>query len=206
MESNYFLNLRDIALYSRQKIKKNIIYRSSDLSAYVNDPVLSQWFHEKGIKSIIDLRNRKEILKRRYPKELLKLINYKNMKLVSDETDERIQGRNSVEFYKWVLENEGDRIRELFEFFIDKDNYPLVIHCLVGMDRTGIIIALIHMLIRTPWKQIKEDFMASGSNMKKELIEFIYNSINDSGGINLFLESIGLSRENQKKIIEYISL
>ncbi|MHA2073982.1 MAG: tyrosine-protein phosphatase, partial [Candidatus Hodarchaeales archaeon] len=144
MESDYFLNLRDIAIYSKHKIKANMIYRSSDLSAYANDPVLYQWFHEKGIKTIIDLRNRKEILRRSYPREILKVINYRNDKLVSDETDERIQGRNRVEFYKWVLENEGERIREVLEILIDEDNYPLVIHCLVGMDRTGIIIALIH--------------------------------------------------------------
>jgi protein tyrosine/serine phosphatase len=74
------------------------------------------------------------------------------------------------------------------------------------MDRTGIIIALIHMIIRTPWEQIKDDFMASGPNMKKELIDFIYKSINDFGGIKRYLENIGLSRDNQRKIYDNLSL
>ena len=80
-----FRNLRDVSQYSKPIIKSNMLFRSSDLSAYENDPLLRNWSDDQGIKTIIDLRNIIDINKRTYSPKILKNIMYRNIKLVSDE-------------------------------------------------------------------------------------------------------------------------
>ncbi|MHA1975746.1 MAG: tyrosine-protein phosphatase [Candidatus Hodarchaeales archaeon] len=196
-----FRNLRDVSQYSKPNIKSDMLFRSSDLSAYENDPLLSQWLNQHRITTIIDLRNRRDIIRRTYSSNVLKIINYRNIALVSEETEARIVGRDNIEYYSWVLMNEDENIKEIFTILSEKKNYPLIIHCHVGMDRTGIVFALIHLLLDSPGEKMIDDYLASGSNMKLELITRILQIIDDHGGIVQYLRTIGISTELQTQII-----
>ncbi|MHA1993960.1 MAG: tyrosine-protein phosphatase [Candidatus Hodarchaeales archaeon] len=200
-----FRNLRDVSQYSKPIIKSNMLFRSSDLSAYENDPLLRNWFDDQGIKTIIDLRNIIDINRRTYSPKILKNIVYRNIKLVPDEIDARMDGRDNIKYYSWVLKNEGDRLKELFTILSEKENYPIIIHCLIGMDRTGIIFALIHLLLDSPREKIIEDYLVSGSNMKHELIEKILDIVHDFGGISQYLSKIGISMDFQSQIIRNLT-
>ena len=196
-----FRNLRDVSQYSLPRIKSNMLFRSSDLSAYETDPSLKKWLDREGIKTMIDLRNKRDIQRRTYSKEILRGINYINLVLVSEETETRIIGRDNTEYYSWVLNNESKNLKLLFAILSEKKNFPLVIHCHVGMDRTGIVLALIHLLLDSSIEKITTDYLASGLNMKRKLIELILQNVEDQGGIREYLNKNGISYNIQNRIV-----
>ncbi len=196
-----FRNLRDIVQYSNPNVRSSLLFRSSDLSAYENDPMLSSWLREQGIKTIIDLRNNGDIMRRTYSQRILRNINYYNIKLVSKETETQFIGRDNAEYYSWVLESEGDKLKAIFLLLSIKNSFPLVIHCHIGMDRTGIVLALIHLLLNSSREKIIEDYLASGPNMKQELIDLILRSVDNYGGIGQYLNRIGITNSFQAKIL-----
>ncbi len=200
-----FRNLRDITQYSGSNIKSNMLFRSSDLSAYEKDPLLTKWFDQQGIKTIIDLRNRKDIMRRTYSPNILRHINYINLILVSEETENKIIGRDNTEYYTWVLTHERENLKELFTILANKENYPLIIHCHVGMDRTGIVLALIHLLLDSSRENIIKDYLASGPNMKQYLINLILQITDNNGGITHYLKELDISEKIQHQIIRNLT-
>ncbi|KAI9140852.1 protein-tyrosine phosphatase-like protein [Paraphysoderma sedebokerense] len=52
--------------------------------------------------------------------------------------------------------------------FTDFENYPILIHCTQGKDRTGIIIALLLDICHVPSDLIIQDYVVSSSELKVE--------------------------------------
>jgi len=59
-------------------------------------------------------------------------------------------------------------IREVFDILADPLNYPVLIHCTQGKDRTGLIIALVLLLLGAPADAIKHDYVLSESELLPE--------------------------------------
>ncbi|MFW9856472.1 MAG: tyrosine-protein phosphatase, partial [Candidatus Thorarchaeota archaeon] len=206
-QRDYFWNLRDIARLTPTTLKINQIYRSATLHNYVNDDYFNKWVDEKGIKSIVDLRSEKEVLESPYVGNLPNKISYYNMPffpVVSDDQTERIEASKKqeslIEAYRWALEQKSDQIRAIFRFLSLSTNYPLVIHCYAGKDRTGIIVALIHLLLGTRKTLIIQDYLISSTNANRDAISFLIDFIEDKGGIEKYLTFIGISGDEQKEI------
>ncbi len=152
------LNFRDaggFVLPDRRQIRKGLLYRSGQFEKASKadiDMVL-----KLGIKTLIDLRPEKEWLK--MPDEL------KNLRQVHLETDitretmQRLQPylnkRNVQKEIVEVMESiYGDlvnwiapHLKPLFTELAHEENYPIVIHCRGGKDRTGVVIATIQSLL-----------------------------------------------------------
>jgi len=109
------------------------------------------------------------------------------------------------ESYIWALENRGKEIKRIFDVLTNKDHYPIVIHCYAGKDRTGIIIALIHLLIGTSRDSIKQDYIISSTENKISDIQAIMTYVDNKGGINNYLENIGTSKHSQEKILQSLT-
>lgn len=45
-------------------------------------------------------------------------------------------------------------------------NYPILVHCTQGKDRTGLLIALVLFLLHVPIKAIEYDYLLSESELK----------------------------------------
>ena len=48
--------------------------------------------------------------------------------------------------YKTLLEDSKRGLARAMRVFADGENYPVLVHCIHGKDRTGIVIALLLML------------------------------------------------------------
>ena len=54
-----------------------------------------------------------------------------------------------------------EQIRNIFEFLADKDNYPVIYHCNIGTDRTGLIAILVNGLLGVTEADLYRDYLFS---------------------------------------------
>ena len=54
---------------------------------------------------------------------------------------------------------------EIIDILLSPDSGSIMIHCQAGKDRTGILVALIHLLAGTEKKKIVEDFLRSNDEL-----------------------------------------
>jgi hypothetical protein len=95
--------------------------------------------------------------------------------------------------YRFFIMGCKSQIREAMEAILETRNGAVAIHCFAGKDRTGIFISLLHLLIDTPPEIIKCDYLASEYDMKLSRLEQTLNIIQETGGIEEYLKSCGLT-------------
>ncbi len=66
------------------------------------------------------------------------------------------------------LDSSGREIRQIFEILAEPSNYPVMIHCTQGKDRTGLIVLLVLLLLDVPIKAITHDYTLSEAELLPE--------------------------------------
>ena len=73
-----------------------------------------------------------------------------------------------ISYYSVPLESGGniillnrDSLKDIFEIFGDESNYPIVFHCSIGTDRTGMVAFLINGLLGVSEDDLYRDFLFS---------------------------------------------
>lgn len=139
---------------------------------------------------------------------------------------EVMQPRGLIGLGKDSLDHARDEIREMLEVMAESKNYPLMIHCTQGKDRTGLSIMLLLLLLDTPLQAISADYLASERELLPEkesrMVEIsevglgeefagcppafvaeLRNHINETyGDLQGYLKQIGVDRLMQEKIVE----
>ena len=170
IDMDNILNFRDLGGYTTtddRQLKWGYIYRSGHLS---NSNLFDQEKLKRlGIKTIIDFRSEKDrkahpyfinIQKINIPIESGDFSNIKDILIKENftrsETILYIQ-----KSYKEIVENDKDKYAEMFDVFLDKNNYPILISSHLGKDRAGIASALLLYALGVPEFTIEEDYLAS---------------------------------------------
>lgn len=75
---------------------------------------------------------------------------------------------DTVTYYSCPMEWDGDmlydnkeQVLRVFEILSDENNYPLIFHCNIGTDRTGMISFLVNALLGVPEDELIKDYMFS---------------------------------------------
>ena len=76
--------------------------------------------------------------------------------------------RGLIGLGKDSLDHSTSELREIFTLLADSSNYPTVIHCTQGKDRTGLVVILILLLLDVPVRSISADYMASENELVSE--------------------------------------
>jgi protein tyrosine/serine phosphatase len=195
---DFFWNFRDVSKFN-SKLKKGIIYRSSALCLYKNEPSLESNLQSKNIETIVDLRADRELKDFNYDEE--QKDNYKIIHAPFDPWNQSIEFQN--------VHNTGTNAEIAYHFFsIEcKPSIKLVveavinskgaidIHCHAGKDRTGIIITLFHLLSEANKEIILLDYLASEMDTKEHYIQILLDAISEKGGIVEYLKSCQISNE-----------
>lgn len=131
---------------------------------------------EIGLTSVLDLRSSLEVENQGIGLLAESDINYHNVSFIaggSREEDERLFGQitNMGQFYlHLVRESEfGGRIVRALELIADPDNHPLVFHCAIGKDRTGILAAVLLSVLGVKDEVIIKDYSLSTPYMEQLL-------------------------------------
>lgn len=116
-------------------------------------------------------------------------------------------------------------VKAVFDLLSNEENYPVLVHCTQGKDRTGLVTLLVLLLLHVDVGDIECDYIKSDEELKaeralrledirsiglpdsfadcdpawtKQVTEFITT---EHGGIESYLEHCGVAREQQLKII-----
>lgn len=70
-------------------------------------------------------------------------------------------------FYAAILDKSKESIAKAMRVFVDPCNFPILIHCVHGKDRTGLIVMLLLSLCGVPKVPIMTDYAESDRQLKK---------------------------------------
>ena len=79
--------------------------------------------------------------------------------------DPRIMGY--LKLYKIILERSKSNLAAALRLLICDDHMPVLIHCIHGKDRTGLVVMLIYLLCGVPHDVIVRDYAQSESLLKE---------------------------------------
>ncbi|OLN84476.1 Tyrosine-protein phosphatase [Colletotrichum chlorophyti] len=127
-----------------------------------------------------------------------------------------------------TLDQSGSEIAKALSVFIGPSATPTLVHCTQGKDRTGLIIALVLMILDVPLEAIEHDYMLTSGALESEreerlaeireigLTEDWYETAPDMivrtarhleevhGGIQGYLDKIGFDQEDRQKLRELL--
>ncbi|WP_412855643.1 tyrosine-protein phosphatase [Bacillus sp. 179-C3.3 HS] len=158
-------------------IKRGMIYRSANLSRLTKQDVAK--FTNLGIQTICDLRTTSE--RKSHPP---KLKNHDKIIHIPMQPDSIMpskwamfrmlttEGRSlsftpiMKDLYQSMLHERKKQIQQLFTLLSDEKNYPLMLHCTSGKDRTGFLSALIQLALGVPIRTVLSEYMRSNEGVQ----------------------------------------
>ncbi|KAL6871669.1 protein-tyrosine phosphatase-like protein [Trichoderma longibrachiatum] len=262
-------NFRDVGKTVNQFLNKRIIreglfFRSGRLDdATTTDKEL---LHDQlGIKTIVDLRTKTEILKqirkhrrsaeddeipgvkyhgikingRAFEWHLLSLLSWWDffkvifffvfqyrIEAIRVLSRQVMLPRGLVRLGLDTLDHCGPELREALSFYTSPQTLPCIIHCTQGKDRTGLICALVLMILDIPLAAIEHDYFLTDDALRptrpqmlveireigltdewagtaRDMISSIERHIKDNyGGLDNYLDSIGFEQQQRAKVRE----
>ncbi len=193
-------NTRDAGGYSTSDghiMPRGMVYRSAKLNRLTDAGADS--YRELGINTVIDFCNRLtpwplfggDV----WSVQLASSVHGCPMSFSKDGPRE--------EFYTRGVCDNAASYREAFELLADSNNYPVLYHCAAGTDRTGVMSALLLELLGVPRETIIVDFELSAQvDLPGSLpaLKKLHAEIDASGGIESYLQSLGVTSEIQQRI------
>lgn len=235
-------NFRDFGGYYNENNRQTQwgkLYRSSSLSyATTMD---RKFLNALGIKTVIDFSTDNETYRHR-TKHILNLPlreNPRSTVFFSDKILSKQMRKNDViiaqqDNLSFVMEHNADYFEQMFDILTDKTNYPVVICCALGKDKTGVASALVLSALGIGREQIISDFLLSNQlidydiflpntevyfsdydvqetmtamlSAHQEVITYILDRINKQyGSMNKFLENeVKLTSRKKEKLKEML--
>ena len=171
------LNFRDIGgivADGDKMIRDGIIFRSANPDSLNGEDI--EKLHLLHIRTIIDLRAPGERNKNRriienidvlsLPLDFQKRTTELLKPFLRKKNSEALISDISNSLYLEILDATRDVFRQIIEVLLIPERCPVLIHCQVGKDRTGIICALILNALGVERQLIVDDFMKSNEALR----------------------------------------
>lgn len=195
-------NFRDMGGYRTadgQQTRWHVLYRSSELAKLTADDCDA--FARLGIGTVIDLRNRLspaplfggDVQCVHDCAEVIGL----PMLIVKDDHD--------VARYALTVQAYQEQFRRVFDMLADAERYPMLIHCAAGKDRTGIVMALLLSMLGVDRETVMEEYELSArfyDDLPVQRMAYLLAEVERAGGIEGYLESLGITAQTQQRIQE----
>jgi protein-tyrosine phosphatase len=169
------LNFRDLGGLRTGKgrtVAQQRVFRSAEFCSMTRND-FDRLTGEIGLNTVIDLRSGQERENQGMGLLAEAQIQIYNISLLTRgnniNTDEKHYSEfaNMGEFYIYLTSNEhfSRRLIEALEIIAVPENYPLVFHCAVGKDRTGLLAAVLLSTLGVRDEDIIEDYAMSAPHM-----------------------------------------
>ncbi|MFX0100446.1 MAG: tyrosine-protein phosphatase [Candidatus Hodarchaeota archaeon] len=177
----------------------NSIFRSMVPQMHEKKPQYLEWLKRNDIRTFIDLRRQREIdLRPTDPKFAEKA--GLEIKYMSLNFPPGVENTVDAPAYVRILVYEPlkEIIAKIFRVFKDAPG-GILFHCNAGRDRTGVIAALVQLLMGVPEARIENDYIIAHDTNPVH-IKNVLKYIKDFGGIEEFLVSCGFSLDEQSAL------
>lgn len=209
-------HFRDIGGYRSsdgRRVKWNTFFRGDKLSDLTDEDI--EYFKELGIKTILDLRSKKEVNSSPDPVvDGVKYINLSGIPELDDTKDDFdmlsiFNKKSLVDFdgedflikgYKSMVFN-NSAYKELVDCMENEERLPIIFHCSAGKDRTGFGAALILSILGVPEEKIIEDYLSSNI-YRKSINDKIIESVKKLTDNPKHIELLRLMLEVKREFIE----
>ena len=174
------------------------------------------YMREYGLKTVIDLRSKDEILRIPSPYTDVRGVDYRNIALLPEPViDNAIMTAPFKELYILFAERGRKKIGKVFTVMAKSPGVCLF-HCHAGKDRTGIIAALLLMLAGVPNEDVVADYETSGTyylskitgaagdyhlSKAETILHFIKHIEKKYGGANEYLKSAGVTENDINSLL-----
>ncbi|WP_321478860.1 tyrosine-protein phosphatase [uncultured Bacteroides sp.] len=164
-------NFRDMGGYQskgNKKLRWGMLYRSGAIDS------LGTYSYEEmrnmGIKTIIDLRSKEELsndtsIQTKFNVVHIPIATGNIDKLLiaikKDKTKCDTINRVIDQWYRILGNHYQQEYKKIFEILLNKNNYPVIIHCSAGRVRTGIVSALILNALGVNDDTVMNDYLLS---------------------------------------------
>ncbi len=188
-------NARDLGglMIDGKRTNQGLIFRTGHLNNTTEEGICTI-FDDLGIKTEIDLRQKSEAQNTFGEK-----INYAPCYMVYSGST--------------TISNNVESIKAFFEVLGDENNYPIIFHCAIGTDRTGMMAFFLNGLLGASEEQLYRDFLFSnfgaiGSSRTDSAISTYLDIVKTAEGNTLseqiynYLLSIGVSASDMDTFIK----
>lgn len=164
-------NFRDIGGYitsDNRYVRWGKIFRSGSFFKMTSHD--STELNNLGIKTVIDLRsadaNRQNIRKFENVNNIRIPVTYNSYSSIAQKVmDGQFLRGDAVihtqDTYRDMVNNFADQYAGLFDYLCDEANYPIVFHCYLGKDQSGLATYFLLKALDVPMDEIEIDYMAS---------------------------------------------
>jgi len=195
-------------LGAHMEVKEPLLYRSGNPSKVSIDEAL--FLKEKGIKTYIDLRSDKEIKLDGRPINLIKVgINWVHLPIQGYhsyfDTIKLPSINDYVNYYKAILIASKKMTRNFVEYVINSsEKLPLIFGCSAGKDRTGVLSAILLLVMGEEYKSIVQDYALTSKYLLPRIDEF--EDIWKKKGLSKvdYMKRIDTKRETMQIFLQFL--
>jgi protein-tyrosine phosphatase len=198
------LNARDVGGLSGEqgKIRTGRLIRAACLHQLTDDG--ARTLADLGLKTVIDLRTPLECEEQ--PNRVAGVPGLEDVVEIHVEFLKTLVDlpTTSEGLYRRLVEVSGPGIVEVLEYLARPNALPALVHCLVGKDRTGLLVALLLELLGVPRDVILADYVASNAGLGSvayttvhaEVLTWTLEGLEEQyGSTRGYLEAHGLTSE-----------
>ena len=162
------LNFRDVGGYETadgHRVRWRHLFRAGGLSDL--SPADLVVLRELGIATVLDLRSTAEWESGRFPVHEIPVA-FHHLPLVEeilDPTRYQIPKGMLAARYQEIAQTGASNIAQAISIVADPETHPIVVHCLAGKDRTGIVVAVVLALLGVDDETVAQDYALSNLAM-----------------------------------------
>jgi protein-tyrosine phosphatase len=162
------LNFRDVGGYETtdgHRVRWRRMFRAGGLSQLTTADLAV--LDELGIATVLDLRSTAEWESGRFPVHAMPVA-FHHLPLVEeilDPTKYSVPEGMLAARYQEIAQIGATYIARAISIVADADTHPIVVHCLAGKDRTGIVVALVLSLLGVDDETVALDYSLSNLSM-----------------------------------------
>jgi protein-tyrosine phosphatase len=164
------LNFRDVGGYPTadgHHVRWRRLFRAGGLSQ-LSEADLAV-LGDLGIATVVDLRSTAEWEMGRFPHESFPVA-FHHLPIVEEILDptryDLPRGMMAARYQDYCKEG-GAQIARALSIVADPASHPVVVHCLAGKDRTGVVVALVLSLLGVDDETVAADYALSATAMGK---------------------------------------
>ena len=181
------INFRDVGgarTADGRVFKTGVLFRSAALSRMTAQDAAK--LDGLGIKLICDLRSPEESKKRPPRGSRIRVVNIslhdpqvqdhsrlEMLRFLLDDDDGKRFREFIHEYYRHIAFDRTSEVREIVSLLAGDDALPALIQCSAGKDRTGLISAIIQLLVDVPYEKVQSDYVLTNDSYAPQVRKLV---------------------------------